>query len=71
MPQGHPAQPQVAAAMPGVCAGVRGPRLSGVESHWRALHPDVLPYEDFFASLCPAHRGGGDPDTDYLPLGER
>jgi hypothetical protein len=30
-----------------------------------------MPYEDFFASLCPAHRGGGDPATDYLPLGER
>jgi hypothetical protein len=44
---------------------------SGVESHWRALHTDVMPYDDFFASLCPAHRGGGDPGTDYLPLGER
>jgi hypothetical protein len=30
-----------------------------------------MPYEDFFASLCPAHRGGGDSATDYLPLGER
>jgi hypothetical protein len=30
-----------------------------------------MAYEDFFASLCPAHRGGGDPSTDYLPLGER
>jgi hypothetical protein len=30
-----------------------------------------MPYEDFFASLCPAHRGGGDPGTGYLPLGER
>jgi hypothetical protein len=30
-----------------------------------------MPYEDFFAALCPAHRGSGDPGTDYLPLGER
>jgi hypothetical protein len=43
----------------------------GIETHWRAAHTDVMPYEDFFASLCPAHRGGGDPAIDYLPLGER
>src|SRR5262249_10075031 len=29
VPQGHPAQPQVAAPMPRVRAGVRGPRLVG------------------------------------------
>ena len=28
-----------------------------------------MAYEDFLASLCPAHRGGGKPDIDYLPLG--
>jgi hypothetical protein len=44
---------------------------AGIESHWRASHPDVMPYEDFFSSLCPAHRGAGDSATDYLPLGER
>jgi len=27
-------------------------------------------YEDFLASLCPAHRGGGRPGIDYLPLGK-
>jgi hypothetical protein len=30
-----------------------------------------MAYEDFLASLCPAHRGGGKPGIDYLPLGER
>ena len=52
------------------CAQVfRGRGWSGIESHWRAQHDDVMPYEDFLAALCPAHRGSGDPATDYLPLG--
>ena len=72
LPQEHPAQPQVAPPVPGVRAGVRGPRLGRASSRTGApSHPDVMPYEDFFASLCPAHRGGGDTGTDYLPLGER
>jgi hypothetical protein len=29
-----------------------------------------MAYEDFLASLCPAHRGGGKPGIDYLPLGK-
>ena len=54
------------------CAQVfQGRGWGGIESHWRAQHPDVMAYEDFLASLCPAHRGAGDPGTDYLPLGER
>lgn len=54
------------------CAQVfKGPGWSGIESHWKAEHPDVMAYEDFLASLCPAHRGGGRPGIDYLPLGER
>jgi len=54
------------------CAQVfQGRGWAGIESHWRAQHTDVMPYEDFLASLCPAHRGGGDPSTGYLPLGER
>jgi len=51
--------------------GVPGARRSGIESHWRAEHSDVMPYEEFLASLCPAHRGGGKPGVEYLPLGER
>ena len=54
------------------CAQVfRGRGWSGIESHWRAEHSDVMAYEDFLASLCPAHRGGGKPGIDYLPLGDR
>ena len=72
VPQEHPAQPQVAAPVPGVRAGVRGPRLVGHRvALARRCTRTSCSYEDFFASLCPAHRGGGDPATDYLPLGER
>jgi hypothetical protein len=51
------------------CAQVfQGRGWAGIESHWRAEHADVMAYEDFFASLCPAHRGAGDAATEYLPL---
>ena len=54
------------------CAQVfQGRGWAGIESHWRAQHEDVMAYEDFLASLCPAHRGSGDRGTDYLPLGGR
>jgi hypothetical protein len=52
------------------CAQVfQGRGWAGIESHWRAEHGDVMRYEDFFAALCPAHRGSGDRGSDYLPLG--
>lgn len=51
------------------CAQVfQGRGWAGIESHWRALHERVMPYEAFLASLCPAHRATGGPGTDYLPL---
>lgn len=54
------------------CAQVfQGRGWAGIESHWRSQHPDVMAYEDFLAALCPAHRGGGDRRSEYLPLGER
>ena len=54
------------------CAQVfHGRGWSGIESHWRAEHRDVMAFEDFLASLCPAHRGAGDRGIDFLPLGER
>jgi hypothetical protein len=46
----------------------QGPGWAGIESHWRAEHADVMAYEDFLASLCPAHRGSRDPGSGYLPL---
>ena len=49
------------------CAQVfRGKSWGGVDAHWKARHLDITSYEDFWASLCPAHRG--DPATGYLPL---
>ncbi len=54
------------------CAQVfQGRGWAGIESHWRRQHGDVMSYEDFLTSLCPAHRGAGDAATEYLPLGER
>lgn len=29
----------------------------GIDSHWRKHHEHVMPYESFWNSLCPAHRG--------------
>jgi hypothetical protein len=35
----------------------RGNGWDGKDAHWRACHPDVMPYEDFWASLCDDHGG--------------
>ena len=51
------------------CALVlKGRGWAGIEAHWKACHADVAAYEDFWASLCPAHRGDDDP-TGFLPFG--
>jgi hypothetical protein len=53
------------------CAQVfKGRGWGGIEAHWKSRHTDVMSYEDFLASLCPAHRGAGDRTTGFLPLGE-
>ena len=53
------------------CAQVfRGPGWSGVDAHWRSRHPGVMSYEEFWLSLCPAHRGDRDRASGYLPLFE-
>ena len=53
------------------CAQVfRGRGWEGIEAHWRAQHADLASYEDFLASLCPAHRGTRDKHSGFLPLGE-
>ncbi len=53
------------------CALVlKGKGWAGIEAHWKAHHSDVLAYEDFWASLCPAHRGDDDP-TGLLPFDAR
>jgi predicted amidophosphoribosyltransferase len=54
------------------CAQVfQGRGWAGIEAHWNSHHQDALPYEEFWRSLCPAHRGDGDGITGYLPLGGR
>jgi predicted amidophosphoribosyltransferase len=47
------------------CALVlRGKGWAGIEAHWQAHHVDVMSYEEFWTSLCPAHRG----DDDGMPF---
>lgn len=51
------------------CALVlRGAGWGGIEAHWRASHLAVLGYEEFWGSLCPAHRGSPDPRSGFLPF---
>jgi len=51
------------------CAQVfKGRGWEGIDAHWNAHHRDLMSYEDFLASLCPAHRGAGDRGSGYLPL---
>ena len=53
------------------CALVlKGRGWVGIEAHWKAKHADVLTYEQFWASLCPAHRGDENP-TGLLPFDSR
>jgi hypothetical protein len=35
----------------------RGNGWDGIDAHWRSRHEDVASYEEFWQSLCPAHRG--------------
>lgn len=51
------------------CAQVfHGRGWAGIESHWKARHLEVMAYDEFWATLCPAHRGDRDRATGYLPL---
>ena len=34
----------------------RGSGWDGIDAHWKAKHESVLPYEEFWASLCRSHR---------------
>jgi hypothetical protein len=35
----------------------QGNGWDGIDAHWRAKHEHVMPYQDFWESLCPEHRG--------------
>lgn len=64
----HPAPPQCAGCQHGT--PTQGPRVcplcghvfqgngwDGIDAHWRARHEAVMPYEQFWQSMCAAHRG--------------
>ena len=41
-----------------VCSHVfKGSGWDGIDSHWRAHHEDIKPYEIFWKSLCQSHKG--------------
>ncbi len=35
----------------------QGNGWGGIDAHWKAKHEDVMTYKDFWASLCPQHKG--------------
>lgn len=37
--------------------GFQGNGWDGIDAHWRAHHEDVMPYPQFWQSMCAAHRG--------------
>ena len=39
-----------------VCGRVFAEGWLGIDAHWKARHGDVMPYAEFWASLCPSHR---------------
>jgi predicted amidophosphoribosyltransferase len=54
------------------CALVfKGKGWEGLDAHWKSKHPDVMSYDDFLGSLCPAHRKKSDRTSGFLPLGRR
>ncbi len=34
----------------------QGNGWDGIDAHWRAKHESVMPYKDFWKSLCKEHR---------------
>lgn len=34
----------------------QGNGWDGIDAHWRAKHHDIMPYEDFWKSLCNLHK---------------
>ena len=34
----------------------KGNGWDGMDAHWRSMHEDLMPYEDFWHALCPDHR---------------
>ncbi|MHC4250794.1 MAG: hypothetical protein ACYS9X_16840 [Planctomycetota bacterium] len=38
----------------------QGNGWDGIDAHWRARHEDIMPYEEFWRTLCPRHRRGAE-----------
>jgi len=34
----------------------KGQNWDGIDAHWKAYHTDVMPYHEFWDSLCPEHK---------------
>ena len=34
----------------------KGNGWDGIDAHWRAKHEDVMPYSEFWSSLCKNHK---------------
>lgn len=40
-----------------VCSHLfKGNGWDGIDAHWRSKHEDIMPYEDFWESLCDPHK---------------
>jgi len=35
----------------------QGNGWNGIDAHWRSKHEKFMPYTEFWAGLCPAHKG--------------
>lgn len=41
-----------------ICGHVfQGNGWDGIDAHWRARHEEIIPYEQFWNSMCAEHRG--------------
>jgi len=47
----------------------QGNGWDGIDAHWRAKHQKALRYEDFWESLCPAHKNPGSDVLESLRVG--
>lgn len=39
----------------------KGLAWEGIDAHWRSNHEALMPYEEFWSTLCRAHRSGKAP----------